>query len=331
MGSNFSDSLFSIDTLMIFRGVIPCLVVVFIGFLVGRVDRAAHEKTLSSLIYFVFSPCLVFVGLHRHTFSKGETGVLALAAVLTVLLLVPPAIAVKRLNGVTERGYILPMLFTSSGTLLMPLSYLLYGNEGLAKAAIFHLVSSLLFNTFGTWLVAGRMQPWRFFRSPTFVAVLIAALTSQISLYAEFFRLVERGIDIVAYGAVPFLLLSFGYPFCRTDAAAIRKGLWGGFVRITAGPAAAFLVVLLLRQLGLLSVEKGYNVLDYIDMRTTEAVIILAGSIPGALSCYIANCRNSPGTAADSLAILVVSTVFGLISIPVTLLVINRFILSALA
>lgn len=321
-------SFFSTDTLMIFRGVIPCLVVIFIGFLVGRVDRSEHENTLSSLIYFVFSPSLVFIGIHRHAFSYPEAGSLALAAVLTVLFLLPAAFAVRRLNRFPERGYVLPMLFTSSGTLLMPLSYLLYGNEGLAKAALFHLFSSLFFYIFGCWLVDGRMQPWRFFRSPTFFAAIIAAGTTQISLYAEFFRLVERGIDIVAYGAVPFLLLSFGYPFSRIGPASLMKGVPGGVVRALAGPLAAVLVVLLLRQLGLLPTAKGYNVLEYIDRRTTEAVIILAGAIPGAISCYLVNSRNNPEAAADSLAMLIVSAVLGLISIPFTLFMINRFILS---
>jgi predicted permease len=329
MGTHFLTAFFSTDTLMIFRGVTPCLVVIFIGFLVGRVDRSEHEKTLSSLIYFVFSPSLVFIGIHRHSFSYSEAGSLALAAVLTVLFLLPPAFAVRRLNSAPERGYVLPMLFASSGTLLMPLSYLLYGNEGLAKAAMFHLFSSLFFHTFGTWLVDGRMQPWRFFRSPTFYAAIIAAGTTQISFYVEFFRLVERGIDIVAYGAVPFLLLSFGYPFSRIGTASLRKGVPGGVVRALAGPLAAFLVVLLLRQLGLLPVAKGYDVLEYIDRRTTEAVIILAGAIPGAISCYLVNSRNNPGTAADSLAMLIVSAVSGLITIPFTLFMINRFILSA--
>ena len=98
------QSLFTTDSLMILRGIIPCLSVIFIGYLTGRADRAEHEKTLSSLIFFVFSPCLVFVAIHRHAFRYSEVGTLAVAAILTVLFLVLPALAVMKQKKVTKKG-----------------------------------------------------------------------------------------------------------------------------------------------------------------------------------------------------------------------------------
>ncbi len=333
MADNMLTALFSTDTLMVFRGVIPCLAVILVGYLAGRVDRAEHEKTLSSLIFFVFSPCLVFSGIHRHSFKSSEVAAIAIAAAISLLLLLPAAFALKRLNRTADSGSILPILFTSTGTLLMPLAYLLYGNEGLAKAALYHLFSSLLFYTFGTWLAFGSMQAIRFFRNPTFFAAVIAVASVEVGIplpdAAEgFFRLVERGIDIVGYGAIPILLLSFGYPFCRVEVRSLRRGLSGGIVRMLAGAGVSFLVVIIIRYLGILSTAKGYNILDYIDMRTTEAVIILAGSIPGAISCYLVNRRYHPDTAADSLAMLMTASMIGVVTIPVTLIMINRFILS---
>lgn len=333
MADNIWTTFFSTDTLMVFRGVIPCLVVIFIGYVIGRIDQAAHEKTLSSLIFFVFSPCLVFSGIHRHAFKTAEISAIALAALLSLLLLLPLVYGVKRLNNATANSYMLPILFTSTGTLLMPLAYILYGNEGLAKAALFHLCSSFLFYTLGTRLAFGFMEPWRFFRNPTFYAAVIAVISKEFDIplpdaVTGFFRLVERGIDIVGYGAIPILLLSFGYPFCLVEKKLLRRGFSGGAVRMLAGPVASFCIVLLIRQLGILSTAKGYNILDYIDMRTTEAVIILAGAIPGAVSCYLVNRRNTPDTAADSLAMLITASMIGVVTIPFTLIMINRFILA---
>ncbi len=317
-----------------FRGVVPCLVLILIGFFVGRVDRAEHEKTLSSLIFFVFSPCLVFTGIHRHVFSFSEVGSLALAAILSVIFLIPVAVVVRSQKKETERGYLLPMLFSSTGTLLMPFAYLLYGNEGLAKAAMFHLFSSLFFYLFGTWLTDGSMQPQRFFRNPTFFAAIIALLSVEFKVSLPdslegLFRLVELGISLVGYGAIPFLLISFGYPFCRVDRSALYKGISGGVARVVAGPLAAFIIVLLLRHIGLLPTVKGYDILDYIDKRTTEAVIIVAGTIPGSISCYFINRRHNPETASDTLAILLIGSIAGVVSIPFSQYLINRFILSA--
>lgn len=333
MGASLLSGFFATETLMVFRAVIPCLVVIFIGYVIGRIDRAAHEKSLSSLIYFVFSPCLVFSGIHRHSFMGFEVAAIATAALLSLLLLLPLAHAVKRMDNAAAQGYILPILFTSTGTLLMPLAYLLYGHEGLAKAALYHLCTSFLFYTCGTWLAFRVVEPWRFFRNPSFLAAVVAVLGVRLDLplpdaAAELFRLVERGIDIVGYGAIPILLLSFGYPFCLVERPSLRKGFSGGLVRMLAGPVVALLCVLIIRQLGILSTAKGYNILDYIDMRTTEAVIILAGSTPGAISCYLVNRKNHPGTATDSLAMLIVASMFGIVTIPMVLILINSFILS---
>lgn len=333
MLTDFSGFFFANDTLMVFRGVIPCLMVIFVGYIIGRIDRAAHEKTLSSLIFFVFSPCLVFSGIHRHSFRSSEVCAIAIAALFSLLLLAPLANALRRMNSSTDKGYVLPILFASTGTILMPLAYLLYGNEGLAKAALFHLFSSLSFYTLGTWFAYGFVEPWRFFRSPTFLAAILAVLSVELDITLPealegFSRLIERGIDIVGYGAIPILLMSFGYPFCQVTGHSVRKGFSGGFARMLGGPLAGFLIVLSVRQMGLLSTAKGYNILDYIDMRTTEAVIILAGAIPGAISCYLVNRWKSPDTALDSLAILIVSSLAGIVTIPCALLLINRFILA---
>lgn len=327
------EAFFSTDTLILLRGIIPCLFIVFVGYWVGRVDRVEHEKTLSSLIHFVFSPCLIFTGLHRHAFRLSEVGALALAAVFGVLLLLPLALAVRKRQHPEEPGTVLPMLFASTGTLLLPLAYLLYGNEGLAKAAMFHLFSSFAFYTFGVWFLARHTEAWRFFRSPSVIAAAVALLSVELAIPLTpaldgFSHLLERGIAMVGIGAIPLLLLSFGYPFFRVSGRSLRKGLSGGLVRMLVGPLAALLIVLLLREIGFLTVTKAYSVLDFIDKRTTEAVIILACALPGAMSCYLLDKKLFPETAEDSLGMLLAGSLLGIITLPMTLIMINRFILA---
>lgn len=323
----------SLDCYAILRGVLPCQVIVLIGYLFGRHDRASYDKTLSGLIYFVFSPCLVFTGIHRHSFSYADLTALSLASILSVLFLISPATSFCRfVNRERDDVHAMPLVFSSTGTFLMPIAYMLYGSEGLAKAAAYHMFSSLIFFTYGMRILEGSMQAWRFFRSPSFIAVVIAVLCSEykFSLPVELKEIGyfgEHSLSIIAFGAIPFLLFSYGYPFCRVDGRVLLRALPEGMFRMIAGPLSSFLVVLLLRHFGLLSMAKGYNVLDYIDMRTTEALIILAGIIPGSMSSYMACLRSDSPHSNELLAILLASCLVGIVSIPVSLLLVNRFIL----
>lgn len=216
----------------------------------------------------------------------------------------------------------------------MPLSLLLYGNEGLAKGVIFHLFSSLLFFTFGHWLVEGKAQALQFFRTPSFFAALLAIGSTSLHLnlpasIADFFALAERGIEIVGFGAIPMLLLSFGYPLSQKTFASLLPGLPGGLYRMLAGPTIAFFVVLIFRETGLISTVRDYNILSYIDARTTEAVIILAGATPGAMSCYLLNKGRGSESGDSTLSMLVAGSMLGVVTIPLVLFIVNSLILSA--
>ncbi len=320
----------SIETLMIIRAVIPCLAIIAVGYLVGRFDQSRNENTLSSLIYFVFSPALVFSALHRHPFIPLETAAIGASTFLLMAGLLPFALFIGKRAGSADNGYILSMLFMSSGTVLLPLSYLLFGSEGLAKAVMFHLFSSFLFYSVGCWLTDGHTRLRRFFRSPSFIAAAFGMISASPSVrppyfLSEFLILTEKGIDIICIGALPVLLISYGYPLSRLRCSDIPLGISGGLTRMIAGPFLAFILVFLSRKLNFLPMDKGYNLLFYIDMRTTEAVIILGSAMPGAMSCYLSN-KWRGSHVAETLSMLAVGAAIGVVSIPVVMLLTNVLI-----
>ena len=321
------------QNMMVIRGVVPCLVVIYLGFVVGRLDKTEHEKTLSSLIHYVFSPCLVFSTLHRHGFSWQEVEVIGTAAFMMVAMMLPVALFLKRRGKVADSSYLLGMLFMSTGSILPPMALFLFGNEGLAKAIIFHLFISLLFYSVGSWLVSGSTEFKRFFRSPsTLVAALgIFVAVTPLSFPESIDGLLngaEQGLDIIGYGALPLLLLSLGYPLSRLKTDQFSFGNPAALARTVAGPAIAMFTVFLLREIGLLDLEKDYFVLGYIDQRTTEAVIILGGAMPASMSTYL-YCKWRGSHVNESLSAMFVSSVLGLLSIPLVLFLVGRLIFAS--
>lgn len=323
MNFEFLNAFLSDQRMMVIRAVVPCLVVIYLGFIVGRYDKAEHEKTLSSLIYFVFSPCLIFSALHRHGFRWQELGVIGGGAFLMVAAMLPVAWYLKRAGRVKDNGYLLGMLFMSTGTILPPMALFLFGNEGVAKAIIFHLFMSLLFYSMGSLLVTGNTELKRFFRSPSAIAAglsLVVAIMpfSVPESMTGLFDGIEKGIDLVGYGALPLLLLSLGYPLSKLERHQISFGIPAALARMVAGPAIAVGIVYLFREIGLLNLQKDYFVLGYIDQRTTEAVLILGGAMPASMSFYL-QCKWRDSHVNESLSAMLLGSVGGLLTIPLVL------------
>ena len=105
------------ELMLVFKGILPSFAIAFIGFLLGKWDRSLHQKTISNLIFYVFSPCLVFSSLHKRSFDLKEFCVIGGAVVFIIALMAPLALLFKKRSGVLENGYYLPIIFMSTGTL----------------------------------------------------------------------------------------------------------------------------------------------------------------------------------------------------------------------
>ena len=320
------------ETLLSIRAIVPSYAIAFLGFLLGRWDKSLHRKTISDLIYYVFSPCLIFSALYKRTFNPREFLTLGLSAMVLILAMFPLAWAYKRLARIEGRGIYLPIVFMSTGTVSMPICLLLYGNEGLAKAVMFHIVNVLLLYTLGAYLVSGVRSGLarRALKIPALYAaglgILVAVTPTLVrGPVQEAFWLMERGIDIVALGAVPLMTVSFGYALTDTRITQVVEGVLGACLRILGGPLLGFALVLAARRWGLFPMDKGYDLLGYIDLRTTEAVILLNAAMPGPIMAYMLSVKYdaSPERAATNLAL---GTLGGLVTIPVVLKLINHFI-----
>ncbi len=323
-------SLFSEKTFVVIRAIIPSFTIVFLGFLLGRVDRNMHQKTISNLIYYVFSPCLIFSSLHKRVFDLREFGVIAGAATLLIVVMIPFAYALKKKVRVKKNGYYLPIIFMSTGTISLPIALLLYGNEGLSKAILFHMVNIILLYSFGIFLVRGKAEFKQILKIPSLYAALLGILVATAPLNVsgdlrEFLWLIEKGVDLVGTGAIPLLIISFGYSLNKTSLADLKDGVFGGSLRILMGPVFAFTIVYLFRKFGWMSMERGYDLLGYLGLRTTEAIIVLNAAMPGPIMAYLLNVKfdSCPEKAA---AMLFFGSIGGILTIPIVLYLINVFI-----
>jgi len=319
-----------LEIFMMLRSFIPAVIIVVIGIIIGRWDCSRHQQTLKKLTYYIFLPCLAFSAIHKHTFDAAEIFHIALAVFIITGVITAVSVVVLRETFKGASRNILATAYMSSGTLLPPLAFLLFGNEGLAKAIYFHLFVIFTYHSAGIWMVDGNTDLKTFFKTPFIylVAIGIAAHIFPFSLpeaVEEFAWLGEKGLDITALGALPLMLISFGYPLGRLKLSDAKSGLPGGLLRIVAGPLVALIVVFIYRKTGLTSMERGYDILGYLDQRTTEAVLVLGAAMPTSnlamrlMGDEIKSSKAETGT-------LLVSSMGGIITIPLVLLLIMMFI-----
>lgn len=315
---------------MMLRGFIPTVIIVIVGIIIGRWDASRHHLTLIKLTNYIFLPCLAFSALHKHAFDPAEICRIALAVLMIIgfTTLVALVIMQEKVQGCSNN--IMASIYMSSGTLLPSLSYVLFGNEGLAKAIYFHLFIILAYHSLGLWMVKGQTDFKGFFRTP-FIYLVVLGIAARLFPFAlpeaveEFAWLFEKGVDLTAMGGLPLLLISFGYPLGLLKFSDARGGLRGGLLRVVAGPAVALLVVYIYRKSGLISMERGYDVLGYLDQRTTEALLVLGAAMPTSNQAMrlVGDEVKAEKTVTGT---LLVSAAASIITIPAVLLLILMFV-----
>jgi hypothetical protein len=318
--------------LLSFRILLTAVIIALAGALIAKGEGGGHQITLARLNRQIFIPCLVFAALNRTPLHLSEAIMMSSGAVLLSLCSYPLAHWwVARAPDKDASGY-LPMLFGSTSTLLLPLAYLLFGSQGLAKATFFHLANLLLLYTWGMRLTKQPTRLTEFLKTPTLHAVLLALLLKLFELdlsgqVQELLWLVEKGIGMMAAGALPMLLISHGYAlFCLRSSGATW---WSpvALVRMVWLPLVAFGLILTMRATGLAPLDKGYDLMQYLDLRTSEAILLLASSLPGTVSLFwMPTCATLPRRSAS---LILASSLLSVIALALLLFMINRFIFSA--
>lgn len=230
-----------------------------------------------------------------------------------------------------KNGFI-PMLFSSTGTLLLPLAYLLFGSQGLTKAAFFHLMNLLLIDTFGCRCSGHPARLTAFLKTPALHAVLLALVLKMFKLelpgyLQELFWLVEKGIGMMAHGALPILVISHGYAlYCLRSTGATW---WSGaaLLRMLWLPLVAALLIMLLRKIGLAPLDKGYDLIHYLDLRTSEAILLLAAALPCTVTAFRQPGDSPLSPRNGSLALS--SSLLSIIACAVLVWIINRYLFSS--
>ncbi|MGK7944111.1 MAG: AEC family transporter, partial [Microcystaceae cyanobacterium] len=130
----------------LFAAVVPVALIIFVGLIAGkRFDW--DKKPLAQLSIYVLAPALVADSLYRNTLSVRSTVGLLVGFVLVSLVLFGISWLIQRLlrlNSSAAKSLMATALLPNNGNMGLPVVTFALGNEGLERAIIVMIGSSIL-------------------------------------------------------------------------------------------------------------------------------------------------------------------------------------------
>jgi len=267
--------------------VLPTFLVIFIGYVIGRLNRV-NISPVADIALYVGAPALAFISLSSQRIVMLDA-VRVWGASLTIMFgcgII--AWVVFKLLKRKHSGLYVSISIMNTMNIPFPVVYLAYGTEGLIAATLFYIPNSLLIYSLGIYIMAG--GHWKenikeVFKLPVIYVAVIGLALNFLDIQVP--ELIVESLDLIAMMALPLVLLVLGYNLSKAGMTSVPTTLLASFLRVGVG-------------LGL-----GLLVTDIFNITGTfRSVVILDSAMPAAaLSSILA-------TRYDNEAELVASVVF---------------------
>jgi predicted permease len=235
-----------IDLLNIFaNNLLPIFLAAGTGYILGK-RLNVKSTTLSQIIFYIFSPCLVFSILTHNPLGKREIFfTISFVSLLNIFVGVLTWIACRLLK--IERrltaAVLMTAMFMNCGNYGLPLTLFAFGEAALAYASLYYVTAQLLVNSIGIIIASsgstGVLQSLRgLIKFPaTYSLVLAMIFVSQGWTLPP---VLERTTTLLGNAAVPAMLVLLGLQLQNVRwAGNLMPASLAGMMRLVVAPAIA--------------------------------------------------------------------------------------------
>lgn len=286
--------------LIFIEKVAPIFALILIGYLYGRSKRL-ETASISELILILALPCFAFSSVAKIRFNTTDLLTAAVAPIVISLGVGLSVFIYSRLNKENAvRGLYLPTMFVNAGNVALPVVLLSYGEEAVASALIYTVVTGLLIFSVGIFIASRKIAKDEVMKQYVLYATLSGILVSTFQISIP--RQIYIPIDMMGSLAIPMLLLTLGYNLNKFRITSLKSALIGSCFRIGMGFFLSWIIFV--EVLGASSV-------------TTKTIVLLS-SMPAAIVVYpIAEQYDAHPDIVAS--VIVVSTLMSTVTIPLVL------------
>lgn len=254
----------------------PILLIAGGGYVLGKRFKV-DPRTFSQVLFYFFSPCLVFNSLAKNQLSDSDFLSVAGFAILIVFLLGVLAWGIGsalRFERHLLAAVMITSMFDNAGNLGLSVTYFAFGDEALVRASVIFVVYGTLTNTVGVVIASMGKSGLRqallvLLKMPTLYALILGVLFSRHGWVLPQF--LDRAVSMATNATIPCMLILLGIQ--------LQRARWTGHTRALTTATA-------LRLLAAPVLAIGLSALFRLQGPTRQASILEA-SMPTAVMCTI--------------------------------------------
>jgi malate permease and related proteins len=280
----------------LFNIIAPVFFGAAFGFVWARLDKPFDSEFVTSLVFNLGTPLLVFSILTKLETDPKIFADLALVVVLAVILFYLISVVILKLARLDRRTYLAAIMIPNTGNVGLPLCFLAFGEQGLAYAIIVYTIVSLTQFTVGLSIASGTFSPRELLKNPLIYAVLAALFVMVTKIQLPDW--LANTAHIYGQFAIPLMLIMLGVSLAKLKITSLPRNLALSVVRLSMGLGVGLFVTHLFDLEGVV-----------------RGVIVLECAMPAAVFNYALAMRynNNPVEVAG---LVVTSTLFAFATLP---------------
>jgi len=233
------------------NNILPIVLLSGAGFVLGKILHV-DPRTLGRVVFYVFSPVLLFDLMIKNHLALGEA---AVVIGFTVTIIVTMGLITYFLGSLfkIERPALISILittmFANTGNYGLPLVSFAFGEKALPYAGIYFVTTTFLFYTLGVLIASlGHMDfkdaALGLFKVPTVYAVILAIIVNRWNIVLP--TPIDRAVELGSNGSIPLMLILLGVQMTKVELSNnLRAMQLSVALRLLIAPFAALLLTAL--------------------------------------------------------------------------------------
>ena len=212
--------------------ILPVFIVIIVGFIIRRFT-SIESHSLSNVILYAFTPCLVFSGIAQSSLEShawSEIGFITLGNAMIMMIL---SWSIAKMLGLDQKlmsAFVLSTALTNAGNYGLPVNLLAFGEKGLETAVIFYVVSSVISYTLGAFIASHGTQGFKsslisVARLPLMYAAVAAFAVRSLMLQIP--QPVFQSVKLMGGAAIPAMLIVLGMELAEPALLRSKSAHWG--------------------------------------------------------------------------------------------------------
>jgi predicted permease len=280
--------------------LVPVLICVLAGYGLARFKVYFDTKMVGSLVSKIGYPTLILSHLSgQHIEFHAFLGIMG-AAVAMIACFGLIGFGFLKITGLSVRAYLSPMMMNNVGNIGLPVSFLAFGNSGMAVSLAVLIVVVIGIFSVGMWIPIGKIRFRDLSQQPVIYAILIVLilLATDTTLPIP----IAKSFTILGGLSIPLMLLTLGYTLATLNTGGLLKGFLLALFHLAMSAAVALLLSYIFQMQGV-----------------TRGVFILMCLMPSSIATYLWVEKHQPEHAPSVAAMILCSSMLTIAVVPLAL------------